>query len=120
MIPGSPAPWPPEDTLRQIAQALQLPEGTGPLELLLAVVQLRIEHTLAVRSFQDAAEWLVRAGYPHDFSLQEPPPPLLREAVLDAVTADPTGILHGQELNRTQVAGWIREEARNFFPEEPR
>jgi hypothetical protein len=67
---------------------------------------------------RDAAAWLVRAGYPIDWSTAEPPPAALREAVIDAVRADPKGNLHGGELNRDEVVQWLGFEVRNFIPEE--
>lgn len=67
---------------------------------------------------RDAAAWLVRAGYPFDWSANEPPPAALREAVIDAVHADPKGNLHGGELTRDEVAQLLAAEVRNFTTEE--
>ncbi|MFI7329345.1 hypothetical protein ACIBQ3_32500 [Streptomyces rubiginosohelvolus] len=76
-------------------------------ELLAEVDRLR-------RALSEAAAWLVRAGYPVDWSAHEPPPDALREAVVDAVHADPTGTVHGGELTRDEVAAWLAVEVRAF------
>ncbi|WP_329308352.1 hypothetical protein [Streptomyces microflavus] len=80
----------------------------GPARDLLAEVD-RLRKALS-----EAAAWLVRAGYPVDWSTHEPPPAALREAVIDAVHADPTGTVHGGELTRDEVAAWLAVEVRAF------
>lgn len=66
------------------------------------------------KALSEAAAWLVRAGYPVDWSTHEPPPAALREAVIDAVHADPTGTVHGGEITRDEVAAWLAVEVRAF------
>ncbi|WP_097982814.1 hypothetical protein [Streptomyces sp. f150] len=66
------------------------------------------------KALNEGAAWLVRAGYPLDWSAQEPPPDALREAVIDAVHADPAGTVHGGELTRDEVANWLAVEVRAF------
>lgn len=61
-------------------------------------------------ALREAAEWIVRAGYPVDWGTAEHPPPALWEALVDAVHADPTGSLHGHELSREEVDAWLRHE----------
>jgi hypothetical protein len=58
-----------------------------------------------------AAEWLVRAGYPHDVGIAEHPPADVWEAIVDAVHTDPDGNLHGNSLSREEVDAWMRYEA---------
>lgn len=65
---------------------------------------------------QDAAAWLVRVGYPIDWDTIEAPPPAPREAIIDAVHADPTGNLHGHELSREDVAAYLAFESASFTP----
>lgn len=63
----------------------------------------------------EAAAWLVRAGYPVDWSTHEPPPAALREAVIDAVHADPDGTIHGSSTpTREETAQWLAIEVRSF------
>ncbi|MCA1222442.1 hypothetical protein [Streptomyces sp. 8L] len=63
---------------------------------------------------QDAAAWLVRAGYTYDWDTTEAPPAAFREAIIDAVHADPTGRLHGNELSRDEIVALLAETARGF------
>lgn len=63
---------------------------------------------------QKAAAWLIRTGYPTDWDSTEVPPAALREAIIDAVHADPEGNLHGNELTRDEVVSWLALEARGF------
>lgn len=58
----------------------------------------------------EAAAWLVRSGYPHDWSGREAPPAAFREAIIDVVHADPDRTLHGGELTRDEVAYWIGQD----------
>jgi hypothetical protein len=69
----------------------------------------------------EIAEWLVSTGYPFDWTTRVPPPSALRDAVIDAVHADPTGQLHGRELTRSEVERWLTTELPGFTPatEEP-
>ena len=68
----------------------------------------------------EAAAWLVRCGYPFDWTSKESLPAALREAVIDAVTADPTRTLHGQSLTREEVRAWLAFEIAGFAEQSTR
>lgn len=54
-----------------------------------------------------AAEWLVDIGYPFDFTFTPRAPEPLWQAIVDVVHEDAGGNLHGNELDREQVADWL-------------
>lgn len=62
-------------------------------------------------ALREAAEWIVRAGYPFDWGTDEHPPPDLWEAIVDAAHADPDGSLRGRHSTREDVDAWLRLEA---------
>lgn len=59
------------------------------------------------------AAWLIDCvGYPFDFTFPQcPPPTVLRAAIVDHAFRDPTGRVHGGDLDRDGVAALIADEA---------
>lgn len=61
-----------------------------------------------VKHMKEVALWLVYdAGYPFDFQINQPCPPVLWEAIIDVVHEDQDGTLHGNELTRDEVENWL-------------
>lgn len=61
--------------------------------------------------FYAAAEWLVEhLGYPIDIGCSVPPPQELQRAIIDYCHADPTGVIHGNRLNREEVFDFVSQE----------
>ena len=58
-------------------------------------------------TLREAAEWLVKVGYPFDFNFTPRAPEPLWQAIVDVVHEDADGWMHGNELTRDEVAAWL-------------
>jgi hypothetical protein len=78
---------------------------------LAAVERIVAAHEAA--ALREAAEWVAESlGYPIQVSMPEHPmPESLWSALVDHVHADKDGKWHGNELNRSEVEGWLADEA---------
>ena len=86
-------------------------EADGWAEVLRNSERLYDQHFAAERGkLREAAAWIIRIGYPHDWTGHEHPPAAVWEALVDAVHDDPTGTLHGGELSREEAEAWMRVE----------
>lgn len=86
-------------------------EADGWAEVLRNSERLYDQHLAEERGkLREAAAWIIRIGYPHDWTGDEHPPRVVWEALVDAVHADPTGTLHGGELSREEAEAWMRVE----------
>jgi hypothetical protein len=86
-------------------------EADGWAEALRNAERLYDQHLAEERGkLREAAAWIIRTGYPHDWTGHEHPPPAVWEALVDAVHDDPAGNLHGNSLSREEAEMWMRVE----------
>lgn len=86
-------------------------EADGWAEVLRNSERLYDQHLAEERGkLREAAAWIIRIGYPHDWTGHEHPPRVVWEALVDAAHDDPTGTLHGGELSREEAEAWMRVE----------
>lgn len=114
-LPG--ATVPPETGARRRVRALHRQlvaaraEAEGLAEAMANAGRLYDQRLTEERGkLREAAAWIIRTGYPHDWTGDEHPPPAVWNALVDAVHDDPTGKLHGGELTRQEVEAWMRVE----------
>ena len=86
-------------------------EADGLAEAMRNADRLYAQHLTEERGkLREAAAWIIRIGYPHDWTGDEHPPPAVWDALVDAVHDDPTGRLHGNSLSREEVEAGMRVE----------
>ena len=104
----------PDELARVIWEASRADEST--ISATGANVVARAVEAAGWGDLKRVAEWLVDVGYPVDFQFPaHPAPQPLWDAIVDVVHADRVpgqeGRMHGNELTRDEVDGWLSDEA---------